>query len=287
MGEAMTETWNEELNMIGGAMGVKSPDELVSVKRSILDIVVVQQQKRILELEEKLSRTKKEMVDLEKQKERKCKDIAASSPNVKICTTNSTPKLSERKHVELHASVSTPKIPNSTIAKGKSKSAPLRSPVLSMLPRYWTEEEHRKFLEGRKLYGPKNYAAISAVVGTRTPKQVRTHAQKYEMRLVRESAMRNFMDSRQMFQRQPTQTQIDQKPPPAAYLSPPESPPCVVPEATMPNDSFEDAEELDTTTNSFLQDLQESEIPKAHHVLDDLDCCYLGDGFLDEEKVSM
>jgi len=37
------------------------------------------------------------------------------------------------------------------------------------------------------------------MVGTRTPKQVRTHAQKYEMRLVRESTMRSYTSPQEPF----------------------------------------------------------------------------------------
>lgn len=56
--------------------------------------------------------------------------------------------------------------------------------------RYWTEMEHNQFLYAVKLFGPKNYVAISQFVGSRTPKQVRTHAQKYQMKLQREAKKR-------------------------------------------------------------------------------------------------
>lgn len=50
--------------------------------------------------------------------------------------------------------------------------------------------EHNHFLYAVKLFGAKNYVAISQFVGTRTPKQVRTHAQKYQMKLQREAKKR-------------------------------------------------------------------------------------------------
>lgn len=56
--------------------------------------------------------------------------------------------------------------------------------------RYWTEVEHNQFLWAVTCFGPKNYVAISQFVGTRTPKQVRTHAQKYQMKLEREASKR-------------------------------------------------------------------------------------------------
>lgn len=61
--------------------------------------------------------------------------------------------------------------------------------------RYWTELEHNQFLYGVKLFGAKNYVAISQLVGTRTSKQVRTHAQKYQMKLEREAKKRRTQAS--------------------------------------------------------------------------------------------
>jgi len=57
--------------------------------------------------------------------------------------------------------------------------------------RYWSETEHRLFLEALKLYGHKNLKAISAYVGTRNMTQVRTHTQKYFMKLMREAKRRS------------------------------------------------------------------------------------------------
>lgn len=51
--------------------------------------------------------------------------------------------------------------------------------------RYWTEDEHERFLEAMAEYGEKAYVAISNYVETRTPKQVRTHAQKFQMKMAR------------------------------------------------------------------------------------------------------
>ncbi|KAL6062571.1 Myb-like protein I [Balamuthia mandrillaris] len=56
--------------------------------------------------------------------------------------------------------------------------------------RYWTPEEHQRFLEGVEKYGPKDVKAIAAHVGTRNPTQVRTHAQKYYLRIERERKRR-------------------------------------------------------------------------------------------------
>ncbi|XP_016461216.1 protein REVEILLE 1 isoform X1 [Nicotiana tabacum] len=50
----------------------------------------------------------------------------------------------------------------------------------------WTEEEHRKFLEAIKLYG-RAWRRIEEHVGTKTAVQIRSHAQKFFSKVVRES----------------------------------------------------------------------------------------------------
>eukprot|EP00871_Galdieria_phlegrea_P002705 jgi/Galph1/3435/GphlegSOOS_G2113.1 len=52
--------------------------------------------------------------------------------------------------------------------------------------RYWTREEHSRFLKGLAIFGCKDIKSISNYVGTRNSTQVRTHAQKYYQRLARE-----------------------------------------------------------------------------------------------------
>jgi SHAQKYF class myb-like DNA-binding protein len=55
-------------------------------------------------------------------------------------------------------------------------------------PRYWSEQEHARFLEALELYGFRDVRSIAEHVATRTATQVRTHAQKYYLRLAREAA---------------------------------------------------------------------------------------------------
>lgn len=52
--------------------------------------------------------------------------------------------------------------------------------------RYWTPHEHRRFLEALSKFGPKDVRAIASYVGSRNATQVRTHAQKYFLRVARE-----------------------------------------------------------------------------------------------------
>mmetsp|Transcript_5383 Transcript_5383/g.11729 ORF Transcript_5383/g.11729 Transcript_5383/m.11729 type:complete len:175 (+) Transcript_5383:260-784(+) len=55
-------------------------------------------------------------------------------------------------------------------------------------PRYWTPEEHRLFMEAVQRYGWKDVKSIAQHVGTRTPTQVRTHAQKLFLRQQKEQS---------------------------------------------------------------------------------------------------
>eukprot|EP00188_Purpureofilum_apyrenoidigerum_P004929 Plantae.Rhodophyta-Purpureofilum_apyrenoidigerum.ctg59646.p1 GENE.Plantae.Rhodophyta-Purpureofilum_apyrenoidigerum.ctg59646~~Plantae.Rhodophyta-Purpureofilum_apyrenoidigerum.ctg59646.p1 ORF type:complete len:290 (+),score=74.58 Plantae.Rhodophyta-Purpureofilum_apyrenoidigerum.ctg59646:153-1022(+) len=277
---------------------VGSAEELVSVKRSILDIVVVQQQKRIMELEEKLRRRKEEMVLLQRERRRfetEQQSVAISpmtpgSPSSPpAAATSATPKIEEPSKIQAISTpvmstpiMSTPKIGGKPIAK-KAKSAPLQSPQFNILPRYWTEDEHRKFLEGRKIYGPKNYAAISVLVGTRTPKQVRTHAQKYEMRLVRESAMRSFFSSRDNAQ---GQLQDDEMP--SESMSEAVVPEAIALESMIPEAKSEKLildDEMDDVDTLFVESNGDMEVP---HVMggDELDQ-FLNHDLNDELKLEM
>jgi SHAQKYF class myb-like DNA-binding protein len=61
--------------------------------------------------------------------------------------------------------------------------------------RYWTEDEHKLFLTGVQKFGGRNYKALSEHIKTRTPTQVRTHLQKYLLKLqVRIPACNYFSD---------------------------------------------------------------------------------------------
>ncbi|KAI9996873.1 hypothetical protein PInf_001669 [Phytophthora infestans] len=52
----------------------------------------------------------------------------------------------------------------------------------------WTVEEHGLFLEALDLYPSGPWKRIAQHIGTRTPRQVMTHAQKYRQRLQRRTA---------------------------------------------------------------------------------------------------
>lgn len=75
--------------------------------------------------------------------------------------------------------------------KGKSKKERAAKIKIPGQSRYWTADEHKLFLEALNRYGHKDLRAISAHVGTRNMTQVRTHSQKYFMRLMREAKRQN------------------------------------------------------------------------------------------------
>ncbi|KDP35732.1 hypothetical protein JCGZ_10504 [Jatropha curcas] len=54
----------------------------------------------------------------------------------------------------------------------------------------WTEDEHKKFLEALKLYG-RAWRRIEEHVGTKTAVQIRSHAQKFFSKVVREASGSN------------------------------------------------------------------------------------------------
>ncbi|KAM7271835.1 hypothetical protein ACFE04_031049 [Oxalis oulophora] len=51
----------------------------------------------------------------------------------------------------------------------------------------WTDQEHRRFLEALKLYG-RGWRQIEEHIGTKTAVQIRSHAQKFFSKVVRESS---------------------------------------------------------------------------------------------------
>eukprot|EP00644_Phytophthora_capsici_P010740 jgi/Phyca11/82179/gw1.9.917.1 len=50
---------------------------------------------------------------------------------------------------------------------------------------WWTTDEHEKFLEALELYPSGPWKTIARHIGSRTPRQVMTHAQKYRQRIKR------------------------------------------------------------------------------------------------------
>ncbi|OSX68578.1 hypothetical protein BU14_2550s0001, partial [Porphyra umbilicalis] len=62
--------------------------------------------------------------------------------------------------------------------------------------RYWTSEEHQRFLDAMERFGPKDVRAIATYVGSRNATQVRTHSQKYTLRLQREGKQLTLSGSR-------------------------------------------------------------------------------------------
>ncbi|KAF9664199.1 hypothetical protein SADUNF_Sadunf17G0131300 [Salix dunnii] len=80
---------------------------------------------------------------------------------------------------------------NEHFSCGSDYSPKVRKPyTISKQRERWTEEEHKKFLEALKLYG-RAWRRIEEHVGTKTAVQIRSHAQKFFSKVVRESGGSN------------------------------------------------------------------------------------------------
>nr|AIL81922.1 RVE1-like protein [Euphorbia esula] len=77
------------------------------------------------------------------------------------------------------------------ISCGNDFSLKVRKPyTITKQRERWTEEEHKKFLEALKLYG-RAWRRIEEHVGSKTAVQIRSHAQKFFSKVVRESSGTN------------------------------------------------------------------------------------------------
>lgn len=65
----------------------------------------------------------------------------------------------------------------------------------------WTEDEHDRFLEGMKSYGRAWKAIANEVVKTRTPEQVRIHAQKHYQKQEKQKRLSSGKQSRKCITR--------------------------------------------------------------------------------------
>jgi SHAQKYF class myb-like DNA-binding protein len=59
-----------------------------------------------------------------------------------------------------------------------------RPPSMSSGPA-WTNSEHSRFLQALELYPSGPWKVVAAFIGTKTPRQVMTHAQKYRQKIAR------------------------------------------------------------------------------------------------------
>lgn len=126
--------------------------------------LILEQQRRIKTLEAELEAARSEIAQLRSSSLQSA--CAASSGGIGVDGQ--------------HSNAKTPGLPN-------CQRPPTEDPKKGS-SRYWTAEEHSRFLEGLKLFGQKDIKSISRHVGTRSATQVRTHAQKYYLRIERERA---------------------------------------------------------------------------------------------------
>lgn len=87
-------------------------------------------------------------------------------------------------------------------------------------PRYWTPAEHTRFVEALDKYGRKDVKSIAKYVETRNATQVRTHAQKYFLRMKKEDPdqyARFCDDDPEELATLPQKRKLDTLPGPSAY----------------------------------------------------------------------
>ncbi len=97
--------------------------------------------------------------------------------------------------------------------------------------RYWTPDEHQRFLEALQEFGPKDVRSIASYVGSRNATQVRTHAQKYWKRIERERHKGNaLVAARKRSMSESDLARVDR----ANSSTPPSSPRPVVPRFPLP-----------------------------------------------------
>mmetsp|Transcript_8529 Transcript_8529/g.12528 ORF Transcript_8529/g.12528 Transcript_8529/m.12528 type:complete len:162 (-) Transcript_8529:443-928(-) len=109
----------------------------------------------------------------------------ASEPAQEVSNSESTAAVGSQMNTSLSSQKESEE-PAKRTRKRKDRSA-----VEPGQSRYWTSHEHKLFLEALRVYGHKDLKNISQYVGTRNMTQVRTHAQKYFMRLMKEAKRLN------------------------------------------------------------------------------------------------
>lgn len=122
------------------------------------------------------------------------KEILSHCSDISACKSAArTPDLKKSTHRKSSTNLAAM---NGVSKKSKSKKERQGKVKIPGQSRYWTPDEHKLFLEALNKFGHKDLRSISTYVGTRNMTQVRTHSQKYFMRLMREAKRQNPVGTR-------------------------------------------------------------------------------------------
>lgn len=83
-----------------------------------------------------------------------------------------------------NAAVTTSVVKTASAKRATAPAKAIKKQASKKLPgqksfKWWSPDEHQRFLVGVSMFGQKDVKKISMIVGTRSPTQVRSHMQKY------------------------------------------------------------------------------------------------------------
>jgi len=131
--------------------------------------------------------------------------------------------------------------------------------------RYWTKEEHEKFIEALRLFGKKDVKSISNYVGSRNATQVRTHAQKWFLKQKRESERKSIQKEREMVQKEEQLQMQWMKLKNSSSSTSPQSPPQS--SGVSPNSYTVENKNVNVQPNNYIKQPENNLMPRNERLI--------------------